>query len=97
LSTDQIWLRQQGSNLRIDVLGGTPGAGVTVQNWFSASKQGVLERIALDNGKWVDASSVNQLVSAMASLVPPGGAANLPAAVPEASKAAVNALWLTTP
>jgi Ca2+-binding RTX toxin-like protein len=96
LSTDQIWLRQQGGNLRIDVLGGAAAGGVTVQNWFSDSKQGVLERIELADGHWVDANHVNQLVSAMASLVPPSGAAGLPAAVPEASKPAIHALWLTT-
>lgn len=97
LSTDQIWLRQQGGDLRIDVLGGAAGGGVTVQNWFADSKQGVLERIELASGRWVDATRVDQLVSAMASLVPPGGTAALPAAIPEAAKPIVNALWLTTP
>ncbi|USG59738.1 M10 family metallopeptidase C-terminal domain-containing protein [Sneathiella marina] len=69
---DELWFEQTGDDLLISVIGTSDQ--ITVENWY-ASADNKIENIETGDGKVADFSSVEALVSAMASFSPPGGAA----------------------
>jgi fructose-specific component phosphotransferase system IIB-like protein len=67
---DQLWFRQVGDDLRIDVIGET-ASSVLLEDWYTdvASR---LDRIdAVDGSYSLSAANVENLVSAMAAFSPP--------------------------
>nr|WP_255490761.1 calcium-binding protein [Spartinivicinus marinus] len=63
ISTDKLWLTQEGDDLKVDVLGSADQ--VTVQNWF-ADEGYQLDTIETDNAV-LSAEKVDTLVQAMAA------------------------------
>ncbi|WP_443113122.1 C39 family peptidase [Herbaspirillum seropedicae] len=67
-----LWFRQVGKDLQIDVLGTTDQ--VTVKDWYVGGDSGTdnrIERIKTADGKTLYDSDVDKLVQAMASFDPP--------------------------
>jgi len=67
-----LWFRQVGQDLQIDVLGTTDQ--VTVKDWYRGGASGTdnrIERIKTADGKTMYDSDVDKLVQAMASFAPP--------------------------
>ncbi|MET2988766.1 calcium-binding protein [Herbaspirillum seropedicae] len=67
-----LWFRQVGQDLQIDVLGTTDQ--VTVKDWYVGGDSGTdnrIERIKTADGKTLYDSDVDRLVQAMASFAPP--------------------------
>jgi Ca2+-binding RTX toxin-like protein len=68
IAPDQMWFRQSGNDLLINVIG--TGAQMTVKDWYSGSDYHV-EQIVTDEEDVLDHSDVQNLVSAMSGLSMP--------------------------
>jgi len=64
ITAQKLWFVQSGQDLVVDVLGTTDQ--VTIKDWFGANASAKLSEIKTSDGMEID-SSVNQLVSAMAT------------------------------
>jgi Ca2+-binding RTX toxin-like protein len=69
IAPDQMWFRQSGNDLLIDVIG--TGAQMTIKNWYLGSDYQV-EEIKTASNDTLDHTAVQNLVSAMSSLTLPG-------------------------
>ena len=67
---DQLWFEQSGDDLLISVIGSSDE--ITVQNWYQSSDNKI-EEIEAGDGKTLDISGVEALVTAMATFSAPGG------------------------
>jgi Ca2+-binding RTX toxin-like protein len=77
VTNDQIWLRQVGNNLELDIIGTSDS--MTVSNWYLGSQYHV-EQIKTSDGKTLTDTNVQALVQAMAAFAPPAsGQTTLPA------------------
>jgi Ca2+-binding RTX toxin-like protein len=77
VSVEQLWFRQNGSNLEVSVIGGSDTA--TVGNWYSGGSYH-LDQFKTSDGRTLLDSQVQNLVDVMASFgVAPGGESNLTA------------------
>jgi Ca2+-binding RTX toxin-like protein len=77
VTNDQIWLRQVGNNLELDIIGTSDS--MTVSNWYLGSQYHV-EQIKTSDGKTLTDTNVQALVQAMAAFAPPAsGQITLPA------------------
>ncbi|WP_440467050.1 calcium-binding protein [Pseudomonas sp. YH-1] len=75
ITADQLWLRQNGSNLDISLIGTSDK--VTVSNWYTGTNYHV-GGITTSDGKTLLESQVQSLVNAMATFgVPAGGESTL--------------------
>lgn len=87
----EMWFSQDGNDLRIDVL--NEDSSVTFDNWFTSNDQKV-DSITVSTGKSVDASAVNQLISAMATFDPSSFASvNDATELPQDVQNAITANW----
>jgi len=68
IDTDQLWFRQVGNDLVVDVIGTTDS--VTVDEWF-ASADNRVDTLETADGSTLDDGNVQNLVSAMAEFSPP--------------------------
>lgn len=66
---DQLWFRQNGSDLVVDIIGTTDS--VTISSWY-ASVDNHVDRFETVDGSTLDNADVTNLVSAMAGLAEPG-------------------------
>lgn len=67
---DQLWFRQAGNDLRIDVIG-EAASSVYLKDWYSDSSRRVDSIDTVDGSHSLTAANVANLVSAMASFSPP--------------------------
>jgi hypothetical protein len=68
IARDQMWFRQDGNDLLVDVIG--TGAQMRIADWYSGSDYQV-EEIVTDEEDVLDHSNVQNLVNAMSSLSVP--------------------------
>ncbi len=68
VSSEQLWLRRDGSNLELSIIGTEDR--VTVNNWYTGDAYRV-EQIRAGDGKLLLDAQVNLLVEAMAAFAPP--------------------------
>jgi Ca2+-binding RTX toxin-like protein len=91
ISSDQIWLRQVGSDLEVSVIGSEDKT--TISYWF-ASKAFHADQIKAGDGKILMESQVDALVAAMAAFAPPAaGQSTLPADYQAALATVLAASW----
>jgi Ca2+-binding RTX toxin-like protein len=77
IATDQLWFRQIGNNLEVDIIGTSDS--FTINNWYLGNQYHV-EQFKTSDGKMLTDSQVQNLVSAMAQFSPPAaGQTTLPA------------------
>ncbi len=69
INHDQLWFEQSGDDLLISVIGTSDQ--ITVDNWYQ-SADNKIETIESSDGKTLDISGVEALVTAMATFSPPG-------------------------
>jgi Ca2+-binding RTX toxin-like protein len=69
IAPDQMWFRQSGNDLLVNVIG--TDAQMTIKDWFLGSDHQV-EQIVTDDEDVLDHTAVQNLVSAMSSLTMPG-------------------------
>ena len=67
---DQLWFRQVGDDLRIDVIGET-ASSVLLADWYSDAASRIDRIDAVDGSYSLSAANVENLVSAMAAFSPP--------------------------
>ncbi len=65
---DQLWFKQVGNDLQVDIIGTTNSA--LIKNWYSGSSNHI-ETLLSGDGKTLIDSNVQNLVSAMASMTEP--------------------------
>jgi Ca2+-binding RTX toxin-like protein len=76
VTSDQIWLRQVGNSLELDIIGTSDS--MTVSNWYLGNQYHV-EQIKTSDGKTLTDTNVQSLVQAMAAFAPPAaGQTTLP-------------------
>ena len=76
ISSEQIWLRQVGTDLQVSIIGS--GDQVLLANWYLGSQYHA-EQFKTSDGKTLLDSKVQSLVDAMAAFAPPGaGQTTLP-------------------
>lgn len=68
---DQLWFRQVGDDLRIDVIGES-SSSVLLEDWYTDSSRRVDSIETVDGGHSLSAADVQALVDAMGSYSPPG-------------------------
>jgi Ca2+-binding RTX toxin-like protein len=68
IAADQLWFRQSGSDLKVDVIG--TADEFVIKNWFSGGQYHV-EQFKSGDGRTLLDSQVQNLVNAMASFQPP--------------------------
>ncbi|KIP15197.1 proconvertase P-domain protein [Burkholderia sp. MSHR3999] len=91
VSSSNLWFQEVGQDLQITVDG--TGESVTLKNWYAATPERAGSIVAGD-GKTLSASSVNQLVQAMAAFAPPAaGQTSLPAAEQQTLQPVLAASW----
>ncbi len=91
IATDQLWFRQVGNNLEVDVIGTSDS--FTVNNWYLGSQYHV-EQFKTSDGKMLLDSQVQNLVQAMASFAPPAaGQTTLPTAYANILNPVIVANW----
>ena len=94
IDTDQLWFRQIGDDLVIDVIG--TGDSITIDEWYTGSSNRV-DRFETSNGYMLDDTNVQNLVSAMASFSPPAlGETELSATLHTSLDSVIAANWETT-
>ena len=69
INKDQLWFEQNSNDLTISVIGSDDS--MTITGWYTGSDHKV-ERIETSNGAFLLDEQVQQLVSAMVALKPPG-------------------------
>ncbi|MCW0235229.1 MAG: hypothetical protein OJJ21_16630, partial [Ferrovibrio sp.] len=67
---DQLWFRQAGNDLRIDVIG-EAASSVYLKDWYGDSSRRIDSIETVDGSHSLSAANVANLVSAMASFSPP--------------------------
>lgn len=75
LSQNNLWFKQVGNNLEINVMGTTDQ--IIIKDWYVAGASGTdnqIERIQTADGLTLYNTDVEQLVQAMAAFAPPGAA-----------------------
>jgi len=90
---NQIWLGRAGDDLMISIL--QTSDSMRMEDWY-ADAAARIDRVQLNNGQVLNASSVNQLVNAMAAYTTANGLANSTissTALPSSVQIAVNAAW----
>ncbi|MCL4759576.1 MAG: hypothetical protein KJZ96_14675, partial [Rhodocyclaceae bacterium] len=91
IAADQIWLRRQGYNLEIALLG--TEEGIVVSNWFYGGAY-QLNALELSNGQRLAGAQVQSLVEAMAAFDPPGaGVTSLPPGYAESLHPVIATSW----
>jgi hypothetical protein len=89
--SSNLWFQEIGQDLQITVNG--TSETVTLKNWYAGTPEQASSIIAGD-GKTLAASSVNQLVQAMAAFPPPGaGQSTLTPAEQQALQPVLAASW----
>jgi VCBS repeat-containing protein len=68
IASDQLWLQQVGSDLKVSIIG--TGDSTTLSNWYSGSQYHV-EQFRAGDGKTLLDSQVQNMVDAMAAFSPP--------------------------
>ena len=68
VANDQLWFRHTGNDLEVSIIGTSDKA--TVQNWYQGDPYHI-EQIRSGNGKALQHTNVDKLVSAMAAFAPP--------------------------
>ena len=90
---DDVWLGRVGDDLMVSILGSADRIRLT--NWYTdAASQ--LDEFAISDGRTLDRSAVDQLVSAMASFTGTDGLADSsvqPGSVPSSVQLAINNAW----
>ena len=66
ISADQIWLQQEGSDLKLSIIG--TDDSLRISYWFASPEIGAFE---LSNGQRLLLSQVDRLIQAMAAFAPP--------------------------
>jgi Ca2+-binding RTX toxin-like protein len=90
VQTNQLWLRQIGNDLAIQVLGTYDG--VSISNWYGGSANQI--EVITAGGQTLTNARVQSLVQAMASVSPPSaGIGSLAAADQAGINAALAAAW----
>ncbi len=90
VQTNQLWLRQIGNDLSIQVLGTYDGVSIT--NWYSGSANQI--EVITAGGKTLNNTRVDNLVQAMSGVSPPpAGIGSLAAANQSRINAALTAAW----
>ncbi|MBF0147128.1 MAG: hypothetical protein HQL84_14280 [Magnetococcales bacterium] len=75
VASDQLWLRQSGNDLLMEIIGTQDK--MTIQGWYTATANHV-DTIETASGSFLLESQVQQLVNAMAAYAPPAqGETNL--------------------
>ena len=69
INYDQLWFAQSGNDLVISVIGATDQA--TVSDWYVGGTANHVSTITTSDGYYLNNSAVQNLVDAMASMVPP--------------------------
>ncbi|MEZ5901262.1 MAG: calcium-binding protein [Hyphomicrobiaceae bacterium] len=90
---NEIWLGRTGNDLMISIL--QTNDSMRLQNWYTDATARI-DQVELNDGQVLNASSVNQLVNAMASYTTASGLADATvtsAALPSSVQLAVNAAW----
>ncbi|CAK0742596.1 serralysin [uncultured Gammaproteobacteria bacterium] len=91
IAPDQVWLSHTGSDLVIDLVGGSDR--VTIRNWYT-DPANQIETLATRDGWSLAHTQVDQLVAAMAAFAPPSGIATaLPTDVAAAVAPVIAANW----
>ncbi|WP_152222312.1 calcium-binding protein [Pseudomonas sp. SCB32] len=91
ITANQLWFRQNGSNLDISVIG--TNDKVSISSWYSGSNYHVGQITSAD-GKTLLESQVQSLVNAMAAFgVPAGGESNLTADQRQQLEVVIAANW----
>ncbi|MBF0602863.1 MAG: cadherin-like domain-containing protein, partial [Nitrospirae bacterium] len=68
IASDQLWLRQSGNDLLMELIGTQDG--MTIQGWYTDTANHV-DTIETTSGSFLLESQVQQLVNAMAAFAPP--------------------------
>ncbi|MBF0110371.1 MAG: cadherin-like domain-containing protein, partial [Magnetococcales bacterium] len=68
IAWDQLWFRQNGNDLSMEIIGTSDGA--TIQGWYADAANRV-DRIETTSGAYLLESQIQQLVNAMAAFAPP--------------------------
>lgn len=93
IGTDNLWFSHAGNNLEVSVLGG--GDKVVMADWYGSSAAKV-QTISLSDGHSLDQAKVENLVAAMAAMVPPAaGQTTFNAIQHQALDSVIAANWKT--
>ncbi len=91
IAADQLWFRQDGRDLSVEVIGTEDR--ITVDSWFGPQGE-TLDQVELSSGEVLTASEVNNLVQAMAAFDPPGAdESRIPEAYREQLQPVVASAW----
>ncbi len=91
IAADQLWFRQDGRDLSVEVIG--TDDRITVDSWFGPQGE-TLDQVELSSGEVLTASEVNNLVQAMAAFDPPGAdESRIPEAYREQLQPVVASAW----
>ena len=91
VATNQLWFRHVGNNLEVSIIG-TPDK-MTINYWYSGAAYHV-EKFTTADGKVLQDTQVEALVTAMAAYAPPAlGQVTLPADYWEALSAVITSNW----
>lgn len=69
IAKEDLWLRRNGNDLMVQVLGEDPGQ-VTLRNWYDGN-QYKIEQFQLSDGQRMAYTQAELLVQAMAAIAPP--------------------------
>ena len=90
---DDLWLGQAGNDLIVSILGSSDRIRLT--NWYTDTAN-QLDQFSISDGRTLNRSAVDQLVSAMASFTTTDGLADSsvqPGSVPSSVQLAINSSW----
>jgi Ca2+-binding RTX toxin-like protein len=91
IASDQLWLQQVGSDLKVSIIG--TGDSTTLSNWYLGAQHHV-EQFKSGDGKTLLDSQVQNLVDAMAAFSPPAaGGTSLSAGYQNALQPVFLANW----
>ncbi|WP_409026377.1 calcium-binding protein [Janthinobacterium sp. SUN098] len=94
VSADQLWFRQVGANLEVSTIG--TADRITINGWYNAGSPPRIDEFRTADGRVLLGSDVENLVRAMAVLVPPpAGQLTLPAGIAAALAPALAQNWRT--
>jgi Ca2+-binding RTX toxin-like protein len=91
IDVNDLWFRQVGSDLAVDVLG--TDDGILVSGWY-ASEAAQMDRFETSDGSVLVSSQVQQLVNAMAAFEPDDfGSSPLADDLPDSVRTTISASW----
>lgn len=91
IAEDQVWFARSGNDLVVSLLGSADRA--TLQGWYSSTSN-QLDRFLLNDGTFLVAARVDQLVAAMSAFSsPPASVADLSATQQQVVETAIAANW----